>query len=176
MPTRSDLAGPPLPTPEAQCQGAHTFELALAPHAGDWRAIYREAYTFHAPIYLRRGTEQEGHVPTEADLATWGSDGWVPIDLSGDLPSELSFLSLEPGELALSAIKRAEAGDQLIVRFYNPTGEHLEARLRTFLPIVEAEETNLNEERTGELTPLEESAVHLSVPGHAVKTVALRLA
>ena len=175
MPTRSDLAGPPMPTPEAQCLGPHAFELALAPHAGDWRAIYRDAYTFRAPVYLRRGTEQEGYVPTAADLEIWGREGWKPVDLSGDLPAELSFLALEPGVLALSAVKRAEHGDQLIVRFYNPTDKDLEARLHTFLPIVEAEGTNLNEERAGDVASWEGQRARLAVAGRAVKTVALRL-
>jgi alpha-mannosidase len=33
---RDEPAGPQLPTPEAQCHGERTFELAVAPFTGDW--------------------------------------------------------------------------------------------------------------------------------------------
>ena len=41
--TRPGHAGMDLPTPDAQCPGRHTFELAVRPHAGDWHTIYRDA-------------------------------------------------------------------------------------------------------------------------------------
>ncbi len=175
MPTRPNLAGPPLPTPEAQCLGAQAFEYALVPHAGDWRAIYREAYTFRAPIYLRRGNEHEGYTPTPADIEAWGTAGLKPLDLSGDLPGELSFLSVQPETLALSAAKRSEAGDRLIVRFYNPTDEDVTAQVRTFLPVLNAWEVNLNEEIVRALPILEGKGTSLPVIGKEVKTVALEL-
>jgi alpha-mannosidase len=175
MPTRPGLAGPPLPTPEAQCLGTHTFEYALVPHSGDWRTIYRDAYTFRAPVHLRRGTEHEGYVPTQADLDTWGTIGLGALDLSGDLPAELSFLTFEPETLALSAIKRAERSDRLIVRFYNPTDEQVKATLHNFHPIRAAHEVDLNEKDLAELTVLAGHAVALLVDGRQVKTIALQL-
>jgi alpha-mannosidase len=175
MPTRPGLAGPPLPTPEAQCLGSHTFEMALVPHSGDWQSIYRHAYTFRAPVYLRRGDEHEGWVPAGSDLAEFGRKGWKFPTLSGDLPGELSFLTLQPETLALSAVKRAGQDDRLIIRFYDPAGEGPEACLQSALPILDAEEANLSEERVGDLAVQEATAVRIAVPGHAVKTVALHL-
>ena len=61
--TRPGHAGMDLPTPDAQCPGRHTFELAVRPHAGDWHTIYREAAVFAAPLYVRRGDETEGYLP-----------------------------------------------------------------------------------------------------------------
>jgi mannosylglycerate hydrolase len=176
MTTRPGLAGPPLPTPEAQCPGLHTFEYAIVPHAGDWRYVYREAYTFRAPVCVRRGTEHEGYTPTQAEIETWGAAGLRALDLSGDLPGELSFLALEPEVLALSAVKRSEDGDGLIVRFYNPAKEPIEATLRTFNPILSAQEVNLNEEGLAGLEVVEGYAITLAVGGRQVKTVALRVA
>jgi alpha-mannosidase len=175
MPTRPGLAGPPLPTPEAQCLGSHRFEYAILPHPGDWRQVYREAYQFRAPVYVRRGTEHEGYVPTQADLEAWGTDGLKPVDLSGGLPDELSFLSLEPETLALSAVKQSEQGDKLIVRFHNPTSDSVEALLRTFQPIRRAQEVNLNEELLAELQPATTCSVALTVGGWQVRTLALEL-
>lgn len=176
MPTRPGLAGPPLPTPEAQCPGLHTFEYAIVPHAGDWRYVYREAYTFRAPVYARRGTEHEGYAPTQAEIETWGTAGLRAPDLSGDLPAELSFLALEPEVLALSAVKRSGDGEGLVVRFYNPTGEPVEATVRTFHPILSVQEVNLNEERLARLEVLEGHAITLAIGSRQVKTVAFQLA
>jgi mannosylglycerate hydrolase len=175
MPTRPGLAGPPLPTPEAQCLGSHSFEYAILPHLGDWRQVYRDAYTFRAPVYLRRGTEHEGYTPSQADLEVWGTAGLKPLDLKGALPGELSFLSLEPETVVLSAVKQAEHDGRLIVRFYNPTGDQVEATLRTFHPIRSVQEVSLNEEGLAELQPVEEHAVALAVGGRQAKTVALQL-
>jgi mannosylglycerate hydrolase len=175
MPTRPGLAGPPLPTPEAQCLGSHSFEYAILPHPGDWRQVYRDACEFRTPVYLRRGTEQEGYTPTQADLEVWGTAGLKPFDLSGDLPGELSFLSLEPETIPLSAVKRSEHGGRLILRFYNPTDEPVEAALSLFQPIDSAQEANLNEEGLAELGPSGEHALTLAVGGGQVKTLALRL-
>jgi mannosylglycerate hydrolase len=175
MITRPNLAGPPLPTPEAQCLGAHTFEVALSPHPGDWRAVYCDAYTFRAPLYLRRGTEHEGYTPTQADIEKWGTSGLKSLDLSGDLPGELSFLELASEPLTLSAVKRAERADQLIVRFYNPASSKLAARLRTFLPIRRAWEVNLNEEEVCGLAVLPEGDLRLAIAAKEVKTIALEL-
>jgi alpha-mannosidase len=135
MLSRPSHAGIPCPAPEAQCQGSHIFEYAILPHAGDWREVYRPAAVFAAPLYVRRGDETEGFVPQEV----WSSDTpdalLAPVrfkqrSLDGELPGELSFLQLEPEALVLSAIKRAETGDALIVRFYNPTADPVEATLR----------------------------------------------
>ena len=175
MPTRPGLAGPPLPTPEAQCLGSHTFEYAILPHAGDWRQVYREAYQFRAPVYVRRGTEHEGYVPTQADLEAWGTAGLKPVDLGGDLPGELSFLYLKPETLVLSAVKQSEQEGRLIVRFYNPTNEAVRAVLRTFQPIQSVKEVDLNEEGLDELQPTGAHAVALTVGGRQVKTLALQL-
>jgi mannosylglycerate hydrolase len=97
------------------------------------------------------------------------------LDLSGDLPGELSFLAIQPETIALSAVKRAEGDDRLVVRFYNPTDEKVEAHLSTFLPILHAWEVNLNEEEVCTLPIQEARSIAVTVAGKEVKTVALEL-
>ena len=46
----------------------------------------------------------------------------------------------------LSAIKRAEKGKKLIVRFYNNSADHVEGRLSSFFPLMKAQIVKLNEE------------------------------
>jgi hypothetical protein len=72
--------------------------------------------------------------------------------LRGDLPAALSFLTLRPEALVLSAVKRSEDGNSLIVRFYNPTSEPVEATLQTVYPIGSAQEVTLNEEPLAKMT------------------------
>ncbi|MGD8491855.1 MAG: glycoside hydrolase family 38 C-terminal domain-containing protein, partial [Anaerolineae bacterium] len=175
MPTRPALAGPPLPTPEAQCLGTHTFEYALVPHPGDWRTIYRDAYTYRAPVYVRRGTEHEGYKPTPSDIETWGTAGLKPLDLNGDLPGELSFLAVQPETVTLSAVKRSERGDALIIRIYNPTSEDVEATIRLSRSLRSVQEVALHEEPLAELVAGADGQITLPLAGKQVKTLAVQI-
>lgn len=178
--SRSGHAGPPCAAPEGQCQGRYTFEYALRPHAGDWRAVYREAAEFQAPVYMRRGNETEGYLPNEvwpenAPEALTGAVKRRNSDLAGELPGDLSFLTLTPEALVLSAVKRSERGDALIVRFYNPTVEATRASLRAYRPIRSAQMANLNEEPQANLPLADPNTVELPVGPKQVCTVRLRL-
>jgi alpha-mannosidase len=113
--------------------------------------------------------------------------------LSGDLPAALSFLTLRPETLALSAVKQSEDGDSLIVRFYNPTNEPMEATLQTVYPIRSAQAVTLNEVPLTTLAvhegrhggegdasasrarPMAGQAVTVPIGGKQVKTIALQL-
>ncbi len=109
--TRRGHAGPPEHTPEAQCLGHHEFDYALVPHSGDWEAeealVLREAQAFNTPI---RATVANQH--------------------AGQLSSQATLLEVEPRELVVSAIKRSNSGEGLVVRVYNPLSRAVEASLR----------------------------------------------
>ncbi|MDQ1301178.1 MAG: 2-O-(6-phospho-alpha-D-mannosyl)-D-glycerate hydrolase, partial [Chloroflexota bacterium] len=179
MLSRPSHAGMPCETPEGQCQGRYTFEYAVQPHAGDWRAIYRAAAEFEAPVYQRRGDETEGLRPDElwtdnSPDALAAPVSYKPPALAGELPGECSFLRLTPETLVLSAVKRSERGDALIVRFYNPTTVPTQARLRVYRPIRSAQIVNLNEEAQADLALADPHTVALPVGAKQVCTVALR--
>jgi alpha-mannosidase len=174
--TRPDHAGPALPTPEAQCLGTHTFDYAIVPHAGDWHTITHDAVDYRAPLTVRRGTEQEGVVPTKDQLATLKHPiRRTPVDLDGELPDTLSLIAIEPATLVLSAIKQSEDGDRLIVRLFNPLEETVEATVRFAFPIEKAHKTNLREKPRDVLSVEQERAVRLSMGSKHVQTLALRL-
>ncbi|MBN1661151.1 MAG: hypothetical protein JXA93_22355 [Anaerolineae bacterium] len=174
---RPGHAGPPLPTPEAQCPGVHRFEYALLPHTADWRTIYREACAWRAPAIAKRGTEVEGMVVSEADLAEWGLERvkMKPLDLGGDLPGQCSFLALEPAPLALSAVKASEDGEGVVVRIYNPAREALQGMLSFSWPVCEACEVTLEEKVIG-LLAVDAGRVCLHVGGNEIRTIRLRFA
>lgn len=176
---RPSHGGLPCPAPEGQCLGEFTFEYALYPHPGGWETVYRPAHSFHAGVYTRRGDEQEGFLPGAVWTVSSPENEPDPAkvkqpDLGGHLPGELSFLTLAPEALILSAVKRSEDGHSLVVRFYNPTPHRLEATLTPFQPVQSAQLVNLNEEPQAELTVDLTGRVSLPVAGKQVRTVALR--
>ncbi len=124
--TRRGHAGPMEYTPEAQCQGHHEFDYALVPHSGEWQAehalVLREAQAFNTPV---RAVVTGQH--------------------AGQQLSRAALVEVEPRELVVSAIKRGNAGEGLIVRLYNPLGHAVEASLRPGVAAARAFVTNLHE-------------------------------
>lgn len=141
-------------TPLAQCQGRQVFEYALVPYGGDWReaALHHEAHAFNAPLK-----------PLVTDLH------------QGPLPAELSFASVEPASLVVSAIKVAEAGDGLILRFYNPTTREVEGRVHLCRPFVQAHLVRLDEEEIEPLAQQPDGGVTIQVSRNEAITIKFSL-
>jgi alpha-mannosidase len=110
----------------AQSLGINQCHYAIIPHAGDWQAgnLYEAAERFELPL----------------ETAQAGKGG-------GDLPQELSFLEVSPRQVVLSALKRCEYRDTLVLRMFNPTSQTLLGQVACRLPLTEAWLTNMNEER-----------------------------
>ena len=157
--TRPGYAWLPKWTPEAQCLGTHIFEYAVAPHDGDWRNIYRDAYSFQTPFYVRSGTEREGFVPFEAvptdkkEFDLFKTTELEPIKMDGALGGSNSFLSVDNDNLMLSAVKRSEDGAMLIMRFVNLSDNEETATITLFKAIKFAFKLNMNEEIQAKLEP-----------------------
>ena len=111
--------------PGAQCLGKHCLEYAVLVHKGDWKSayVYRQANQFNTPL---KAIQTDGH--------------------HGTLPREMSFATIEPEELVVTAVKKAEKEESLILRFYNITDEAVQGKARFYRPIKEAVLTNFNEE------------------------------
>ncbi len=128
--TRRGHAGPLEYTPEAQCLGHHEFDYALVPHSGDWRAddalVQSEAQAFNVPL-------RAVVVPAQERDAS-------------RLPATTALVDVEPRSLVVSAIKRGEDGQRLIVRIYNPLPEAVEAAIRPGAAFTQASLVNLQEE------------------------------
>lgn len=100
-------AGPNIATPEAQIQRRLTYSLAVLPHRGTWESeeVWREAMKHNNPprafstgmVKNRTGSKQ------------------------GNGPGSRSYLAVEGRNVILSSIKKAEQGDALILRLYNPS-------------------------------------------------------
>ncbi len=114
----------------AQSLGINEWKYAIMPHAGNWEQgnVYREVERFNLPI----------------EMSQSGKGG-------GELPKEMSFVSVEPKEISLSTLKRAEKSDSLVLRLFNPTEKEVEGTIKTFKDVKEAWITNMNEERREQL-------------------------
>jgi len=91
----------------------------------------------------------------------------------GRLPSKFGFISLEPENLVIHTIKKAEKGNALIARIYEIDGKPVTmAQLRTFLPIKSASLCNLLEVEEKSLK-VEGQKIEFMVKGHEIVTLKL---
>jgi len=144
-------AGPMLPTPEAQCLGEHEFHYALLAYGGDWRRaeVWKWAQEFAAPPRPVVTGEHEGQ-----------------------LPKEFGYLSLSPHALILSALKKAEKRDALVVRAYNTTPLSVEGEFRFGRSPLSARLLGLDEEPLeGEAAQLEAQTVKVPFRGFQIRTL-----
>jgi alpha-mannosidase len=122
-------AGPLVPTPDALELKPYTFEYAIQFHDKGWR---------HAEIYKR--AQEFHHLPIA-----------VQAEGNGDLAPEFSFVEISPNNLILSALKKAEDSDEVILRFFETEGEPTEGRVEVFREIKRVTLVDLLEREEKEL-------------------------
>jgi alpha-mannosidase len=127
------LRSPTWPDPEAD-QGHHHFHYALYPHAGTWA----DALT------VRHGWEYD--YPLTAVVTTAHA---------GALPAEHSFASVEPDNVVLTAVKKAEDENGLIFRVYEWAGKSATVEFHVPAGATGATVTNLMETPEGSPLPVE---------------------
>jgi len=144
--SRPQGAGPSMPTPEAQCLGTNTFELAIYPFRGPWweSRLVEEVQGFIAPAraFLTRDA----------------------IDTKG-------LLELSP-PLILSSLKRAEQRESLIVRVWNPSVDEVHGTLDLAKPPADAYLVSLAEIRQQRLT-IQDFRLPLTLGAKEVRTLEL---
>ncbi len=108
------IAGPLVPTPEALELGSYVFKYAVIPHDGDWH---------EAQIHLRAREYLNPPISLQ-----------VPENPEGELPSQFSFFEISPENVLVSAIKRAEEDEAVILRVYETTGEPTRVEIKSLRP------------------------------------------
>lgn len=118
------------PTPEAQCKGKHAMELALIPYGGkpERASAANAAYQFQVPWTARRTEIRRGVFPARHAMLEWSGEG-----------------------LALTAVKRSETSDDLIVRWFNTGDRETALSASGHFPNQVWYESNVIEEKGGEL-------------------------
>jgi mannosylglycerate hydrolase len=155
--TRNVTAGPIIPTPDAQCLGKHAFYYSVISHKGTWETgkVYLQAMQHQTPMRVVQVLDHEF-----ATLGEWAliytefrdpvvKKAQAPLSPS-PYPLERSFLSVEPTNVIVSAIKRAEDGNGIIVRLYNTTNQKVEGKLTFYRKVREAITVNMREEHLRE--------------------------
>ena len=121
--------GPAIPVPEAQELRKYVFHYSIHPHEGDWRkaASYKHALEFN----------------TNLDA--------MQIPKGVKLPFKRSFLKIDPESVILSALKRAEDEDGVILRFYETKGRETDTEITLFREPKEVKVVNMLEEEDEEV-------------------------
>jgi len=145
------LRSPTWPDPEAD-QGHHHFHYALYPHAGTWK----EAMT------VRHGWEYD--YPLQAVVTTAHA---------GSLPAEHSFASVEPDNVVLTAVKKAEDANGLIFRVYEWAGKDATVEFHVPPGATGATVTNLMEKPEGD--PLAVTGDVVKAPIHPYEILTVRV-
>jgi alpha-mannosidase len=142
------LRSPEYPDPHAD-EGHHEFTYSLYPHGGDWR----EALT------VRRGYELNYKLIS------------LPLDKhQGSLAAEHSFLQAQPDNIIVTALKKAEDEDALVLRFYEWAGKDGEVSLQLPPGAQSAAETDLMEKPIGPLS-VHNDGVTLHTKPYEIKTI-----
>jgi len=142
-------SGPLIPTPEAMELGEHTYIYSAYPHSGDWKkaAIHRRGYEFTYHIFA-----------LQVDTAAFGR--------------EFRSFTLEPDNLILSALKKAEGENAVVLRFFETKGERCRASLQVPSQIKAAKCVNLLEEEESELE-IEDGKLEMEVNPFEIVTLKL---
>ncbi len=170
------LRAPVYPDPFAD-EGEHVFSYALYPHAGDWRTgTVAEAHDLNSPLVVvaTPGDASDGDA---APAATLAAAAGTPLGAAAAAwRPERSFMTCDTPSLRLASLKRAEDGDDLVLRLYDAHGARGTARLTFGLPIAGARACNLLEEplASGE-TPVEGGRLDVPFTPYGVTTWRLRL-
>jgi len=147
------ISGPLIPTPDALELRDYTFKYALYPHEGDWREgkSFKQAQQFDHAL--------------------------MPVQISrkeGELPSQISFFKLKPDNLIISAFKKAEEGEELILRFFETKGEATKAEIEAFTEIKKAKLVDLLERDEKEV-PVLDGRIELEVRPFEIITLKLKV-
>ena len=108
-----------------QCPGKQSFEYAIGFNRGNYNELPNKAAEIFAPV----------------KCAVCGRG-------KGSLPLENSLLGIDNKSIHVTAIKRADDGRGIIVRYYNPAGESQKVRINTTARLYKC---RLDETITGEL-------------------------
>lgn len=111
----------PDPIPDV---GQHSVTYSIYPHQGDWRKAdtVRRGYELNNPL-----------IPI------------ISTNHDGDLPSSHSYLRIDSPNLVVTALKKAEDSNDMILRFYECKGEPGKAKITFGMNVKSIQETDLVE-------------------------------
>jgi len=147
------LRSPEWPDPHAD-EGRHEFTYSLYPHGGSWREALtvRQGYELNYKLISTQVAKHEGA-----------------------LPPEYSFVHTESENILITALKKAEDGDALILRFYEWAGKGGDVTIQLPAGAQSATDANLME-KAGESLPIMNGAVTIPTKPYEIKTLKVEFA
>jgi alpha-mannosidase len=145
------LRSPTWPDPDAD-RGHQHFTFALYPHAGDWKQALtvRHGYEYNYPL---QAVQVSAH--------------------TGSLPAEHAFVTVEPENVVLTALKKAEDTNALVFRVYEWAGKTGVVKIHVPKGAQAATVTNLMEKPEG--APLELAGDTVTVPIHPYEILTVQV-
>ncbi len=134
------LRSPAAPDPDAD-RGEQRFTYELYPHAGTWQQAATVEHGYN-DNYKLKAMQVEAH--------------------EGSMPTEHSFLSTDSDHVVVTAMKKAEDSNALVIRFYEWAGKGGNVTLTLPAGATSASLTNLVEKPEG--SPLSVSGDKVTVP------------
>ena len=145
------LRSPEWPDPHAD-EGHHEFTYALYPHTGGWREAMtvRQGYEVNYKLLAMQTEKHEG-----------------------ELPAEHAFLEVKPENVVLTAMKKSEDDDSVILRFYEWAGRDTDVKIQLPPGAESAQDSDLMERPIGDLS-LQGDVVTVHTKPFEIKTVKVR--
>lgn len=142
-----------LPDTGVQCPGPQCFRYALLPHAGDYVAC-------EALLWARR----LNNPPRAVQIAPAG----------GHLPPRFSLIRVEGRGLVVTAVKKAERSNELLIRLFNSSAETQEGTVSFGCDVASLTVAKLDES-PNETLPVADNSISLSVPPKKILTLLAEL-
>lgn len=152
--------------PEMQCIGDYTFRYSVIPHRKGWLEGYKQAYSFKYPMKaVLKKTLEDSLLPD-----------FDPSVISYPFERSYSLLQFENGgdDVIVSAVKKHETRDSLIVRLLNPENTEKKTSIKInplSFKVAAVYRTDLQEERLSEIHPNKNGYVDLSLRGKEIATL-----
>lgn len=137
---------------KASEEGDHVFEYSLYPYSGDWSAsgVVEQAHSYNSPLRV---------ISTDAHGGSW--------------PLERSFLSVPSNNFEVTALKKAERGEDLVLRGHETRGTAGRVHVHIDLPVKQAWFADLLEQKEKEVD-LHEGSIEFDCRPFEFVTIRLR--
>lgn len=185
--TRKSHAGPGFKTPGAQCLGEYIFELSFITESkSSWldSQVHVKGKEFNNPLkpIFPNMVISAIRSSDKIILRPSGIISYFPsedlIKIEPYLPPSLSFLEIDNKSIVLSALKKSEIGDFLIIRLYNISSRSQKTRLSfdEKINIKKAELVNFLEESPqyeikASIINFKENIVDIGLEPHVITTL-----
>jgi alpha-mannosidase len=143
------LRSPVWPDPDAD-RGHQHFSFELYPHAGSWKTALTERLGYEYNYQLR-------------------SEQLAPH--AGSLPLEHSYLAVAPANVVLTAVKKAEDSNSLILRVFEFAGKQSDVTFTVPPGATHFTETNLMEKPVGSELPLTGNKATITIHPYEILTI-----